>query len=262
MDTEASEFVTLQNTIMNQLENMVSELSAKNEEILKQNREIFDNFNELVFNNRLLKREIDQLNVDKDSLYDSIYELEIKVNRNNQYSRRENLEITNLPENVSQSQLEPTIIKILRSMKINICSYDIVAVHRIGRRNQFSRNTIIRFINRKNVFKIFRRRRQFENVANKFGYAKVGIIENLSPENKRIFNKCYRLKKMEQIKYVGTYNGFVNIQVKDEDDLLIIDHFDDIDYILRESTFSDIDFQSSVVDLNTSLINSSSSQIT
>ena len=235
MDTNVEnttfDFVTLQNTIMLQLENMVSDLCAKNEEILQQNREIFDNFNELVFNNRSLKREIDQLNIEKDKLYDSMYDIEIKVNRNNQYSRRENLEITNLPENIPQSQLEPTIIKILRSMKINICSYDIVAVHRIGKRNQYSRNTIIRFVNRKNVFKIFRRRRQFENEAKKLGYTNVGIIENLSPENKRIFNKCYRLKKMDQIKYVGTYNGFVNIQVKENDEFLLIDHFDDIDFI-------------------------------
>ena len=114
---------------------------------------------DLIMNNRLLKNEITQLKDEKDGILDSLYELEISLMQSNQYSRRENIEFCNIPESIPQWQLETTIIKILKSININICSYDIVAIHRLGNKNyNTNRNVICRFMNRKNTFISFCRR--------------------------------------------------------------------------------------------------------
>ena len=72
------------------------------------------------------------------------------------YSRRSNIEFCNIPETVQQNDLEAYIVKMLNVAKIKVQSYDIVAVHRLGKfvsgRN---RNVIVRFINRKNTYKCF-----------------------------------------------------------------------------------------------------------
>ena len=80
--------------------------------------------------------------------------LEIKFNQLHQYSRQENIEIHNIPESVSQVNLEKYVIDILASIKINIVSYDIVAVHHIGKKKDNKpRIVVAHFVNRKNAFK-------------------------------------------------------------------------------------------------------------
>ena len=49
-------------------------------------------------------------------LKDYIYELQMQTCKNNQYSRRENIEIANISEDVKQHQLENHILKILNNL--------------------------------------------------------------------------------------------------------------------------------------------------
>ena len=214
----------------------LASMMEKLTDIVSQMDQWNDNLQLLVFNNRNLKNEIDVLKTENNSLVDSIIDIEKRLLRSDQYSRRENLEIMNLPESISQRELERTVIDIFNSVNINICSYNIVAVHRIGRNNRLRpRNVIIRFINRKDSIRIFNRRKQIETSAkNIFNMNGLRIIENLCPENKLIFNKCFKLKKLGKIDYVSSVNGNVYIQMPDYENELLIEHFDDIEYYLNE----------------------------
>ena len=58
------------------------------------------------------------------------------------YSRRNNVEICNIPESVDDN-LEEFIIKMLKSTNMDISSYDIVAVHRLGKKTNRTRNVIV-----------------------------------------------------------------------------------------------------------------------
>ena len=114
---------------------------------------IKENVKEITFNNRTLKKCINELTRENEYLQDCVYYNEIKINRVDQYSRRSNVEIRNIPENISQSNIEKYVIKIFESIGIKVQSYDLVAVHRIGKFIQGKhRNVIVRFINRKNAF--------------------------------------------------------------------------------------------------------------
>ena len=93
----------------------------------------------------------------KTSIYDSLYDMEVHYNNLNQYTRRNNIVITNISEKITQWSLEEYVLKVMKSLDVNIVSYDLVAVHRLGKfvvgKN---RNVIVRFVNRKNAFSCLR----------------------------------------------------------------------------------------------------------
>ena len=58
-------------------------------------------------------------------------------------------------------------------------------------------------------------------------------------ENKNIFNKCYKLKKTGVINNVWSNYGVVSIQLNN-DEVIDLRHFDDINYYLQDcSNYSD-----------------------
>ena len=79
--------------------------------------------------------------------------MENQTNNLNQYTRRENIEISNISEKIVQRHLEAYVLEVFESIGINLQSYDLVSVHRLGKFVQGkNRNVIVRFINRKNAY--------------------------------------------------------------------------------------------------------------
>ena len=217
--------------------NNMTLLQEKISELLIYIDEIKDSLNTVIVNNRLQKDEIDDLKNENNIHLISIYNLEKDFYKLNQYSRRENVEFMNIPENINQNKLEPLIIDLLNSAGLNISSYNIVAVHRIGRRNGlFPRNVICRFINRKDsIYTLDYKHRVEKQAAAAFNLRGLRVIENLCPENKKIFNACYKLKKDNQVDYVGSYNGTVYMYLPGDEEAVMIEHMDDINYFLNEN---------------------------
>ena len=115
------------------------------------------------------------------------------VLKNNQYSRRENIEIANIDEDINQHELEKYVLRVLHNLGLTkLSSYDIVAVHRIGkRRPNTNRVTIVRFINRKDAIFSLKNKNKLRNSA---AFKTLYNNENLCPENRLIFNQLYKLK--------------------------------------------------------------------
>ena len=111
---------------------------------------IINKLNIIISNNKYFKKRIDELTDENYNLYDYLNNVEIQVNNLDQYSRRNNVEIKNIPEKISQRNLEGYVLKVMAAINIKITSYDLVAVHRIGRFISGSnRNVITRFVNKK-----------------------------------------------------------------------------------------------------------------
>ena len=68
-----------------------------------------------------------------DELFDKCYQLDCQLTSLNQYSRRNNLEIQGIPERIKQCDLENHVIETFIKIGIKVESYDIVAVHRLGK---------------------------------------------------------------------------------------------------------------------------------
>ena len=100
-----------------------------------------------VKNNSVFKNEYDEL-------HDKIFDMDCRIIQNEQYSRRESIVISGIPENVTQKDLEPIVLNIFHAIGLNnVSSYEITACHRLNKRksDKYPARTIVRFTNRKAV---------------------------------------------------------------------------------------------------------------
>ena len=118
-----------------------------------------DNENPNGNTNKILMKKIKKLEERLDEAEERIYENEIELNKLNQYTRRENIEITGISKNIKQNDLEATVLKIFHTMGITCTSYDIAACHRLKQRDQEgNQTTIVRFVCRKKALEILRKK--------------------------------------------------------------------------------------------------------
>ena len=73
------------------------------------------------------------------NLENKFISLEINGNHLKQYGRRNDLEITGIPDDVSDENLEEKVIQVLSEIQVSISSSDIEACHRIGKSKNSSK---------------------------------------------------------------------------------------------------------------------------
>ena len=164
-----------------------------------------------------LKTEVSQLKIDNVTLSS-----ELKVNtmelketkkeidmvsrkqlRDNQYGRLENVEIGGIPPNVQDTDLQPTVINILKKIDVNVSKKDITACHRLGFEKK---NAIVRFTNHQTADKVFANVSKITDadVSDVAGTGRIYINSNLCPEFKKIHHKLKLLKKAGKLAQFGS----------------------------------------------------------
>ena len=127
---------------INDVEKKDDDITWLKEQILKLSNKNYD-----------LEERVRDLEIYTDDLYDQINNNMIEIANLQSYSRRENVEIFGIPDTVTYKELEPTIVDLLRSIGVNVSSYDIASCHRLKKEKYAnSSNVIIRFINRKDAY--------------------------------------------------------------------------------------------------------------
>ena len=105
------------------------------------------NLKEVIIRN--LQNENKRLNDEVNQLQEKIISLESKSNSVEQYGRRNDMEINGIPNNISDDNLESTVISVLsKATNVHVTADDTEACHRIGKSKGNSKKTIVRFINR------------------------------------------------------------------------------------------------------------------
>ena len=210
----------------------MEEINIKIKKMESEYIELKNNMDILLINNRVQQNLITNLRRENCQYEDRLKYMETDLMQFNQYSRRQNIEISNIPEHIPQWKLESHVIMVLKELNIEVYSYDLVGVHRIGKRiSNKNRNVIVRFINRKNAYLALETNWKLRESRH---YNKYYINENMCPENRKIFNKCYRLKKNGDIKDVWFSEGIVNMIISDDEEPVSLLHLSDIDYFLYE----------------------------
>ena len=75
---------------------------------------------------------------------------DITIECNNQYVRRNNIEISGIPNSVVDDALEDKVISILEKIDVKVSKNDIEACHRLpASKKNPTKRTIVRFVNRK-----------------------------------------------------------------------------------------------------------------
>ena len=94
-----------------------------------------------------LQTENERLREKVSNLETKVIPLEINQNKLEQYGRRNNIEVSGIPDSVEDNCLEEKIISVFTS--IDVKSNDIEACHRFGKSRNSSKKIIVRFTNRK-----------------------------------------------------------------------------------------------------------------
>ena len=175
-------------------------------------------------------------NNDLENIMDELYNMDCKIIENNQYTRRESVIISGIPDNITQDNLEVTVINVLRSIGLNtLSSYNISACHRLWKSNKdrYPARTIVRFTNRKLVAFCLKNRNRLLEIRNKIKM-NLRIFESLCDSNEKVYKDCFDLKKHGIIKDYFLRNGFVKIVFIESNRVVKIKHPDDLYHYFKD----------------------------
>ena len=111
-----------------------------------------DNVESLVSTNERLNSELTIVKNVDNVLKNRIVNLEKELSKNEQYGRRNNVEISGIPNQISDQDLKENIVKICKDSDINISLMDIEGCHRLplGRNTtNTTKRFIVKIVNRK-----------------------------------------------------------------------------------------------------------------
>ena len=160
-----------------------------------------------------LQNENERLREKVNNLEKKVTSLETSQNMLEQYGRRNNIEISGIPDSVEDNCLEEKVISVFSSIGIVVNSNDIEACHRIGKSRNRSKKTIVRFTNRKFAKQALYNRKKLKKVDKSILGVNndVFVNENLTPNNNKIAYNCRKLKRQDLISKTYTVNGTVHL---------------------------------------------------
>ena len=207
--------------------------------------EIKDSLNEI--KHTVLSRLIDE----NKRLTEKIVEINKNTNfmekehwRLNQYTRRSNIEVSGIPNEIKDEVLEETVIKLLKSINVNCQPSDIEACHRLPtKRPDKPKNTIIRFLNQKNAENCLVSRKQLKSVDlsvidGSFRGQKIFINDNLCPYYRGIYGKCRALCNAGLINSFWSWKGQIFIKIGENSKKVGIAHVQELVEMFPDFEFS------------------------
>ena len=115
-----------------------------------------------------LQDENELLRAKCNKLENEVVSLVSSTNQVEQYGRRNNIVISGIPDDISDNDLERTVINIMKDVDVDINSSDLEGCHKISKsgRRTASKKTVVRFRNRKYCKKALLKRKTFVTINN------------------------------------------------------------------------------------------------
>ena len=127
-----------------------------------------------------------------------------------QYSRRNNIEIQDIPKTVIDEELESKVIDIFSALNISITSKNVEDCHHLGKDGK---NTIVRSVNRKHCYQALNRKMDLTKIHNSsFAFhqdVKLHLSENLTQYNQYLGWKFRELKRASLIHSSWSSRGVI-----------------------------------------------------
>ena len=205
--TEAFVVETVEEVKAQILDIIVVEIN-KSVDLLK--TKIIDN---LVKENKRLSSRVTLLEEENDQLYDRVLDVEVDLYDVQQRSRRNNLEISGVTNEILDENLESAIIEIINNMFEDdpITPSEIDAIHRLPSRGK-TKPIIVRFTGRKRRDRVLERGREINN----YDLKRVGI-DNLSPYMKKHAYFWRKLCREKIIAKTKSEYGIIKIKIREDD---------------------------------------------
>lgn len=124
------------------------------------------------------------------------------VESNNQYQRRNNLEIAGIPNNVKDDDLEDKAIQIFKKMNVDVAKENVEACHRLPAKDGKNKKVIVRFNNRKFASQVLKNKKVISDTNLddlNLNPGSVFISQNLNKFFQHIGYECRQLKRKKLI---------------------------------------------------------------
>ncbi|XP_066936746.1 putative autophagy-related protein 11 [Clytia hemisphaerica] len=166
----------------------------------------------LVESNKKLQKTVENLKNKVNKLEQREKEQTINVEKQNQYGRRNNVEVSGICNDVRNEELEDKVIKILEKIDVKVTKNDIEACHRLPpTRNNKTKRTIVRFVNRKNSEKCLKNKKKLGNV----NFNELELPDSFKFQNESLVvtakeNSNAKIKVSHKDHLLKYYNNFFN----------------------------------------------------
>ena len=163
-----------------------------------------ENITKLTTANQQINSEHAIVRVVNSKLETRVIDLQKKQAKSEQYSRRNNVKFSNIPNDILDNQLEDKVIQICRESGVEVDQNDIEDCHRLPA-SRYSRSdnkrVIVKFVNRKHSESLlFKKKsissRDFSNINIS---SKIFVSVSLCPYYRLIWGKCKDLQRRGKI---------------------------------------------------------------
>ena len=142
--------------------------------------------------------------------------MESRCYANEQYSRRECLEISGIPAVVADRDLESKVSKILEEINVSVDSNLVEVCQRLPSKG-LSKKVIVKLNRRKDIHRILSNKNKLKNSKSKSVHlpeeTKVFINESLCLYYKKLWSKCKRSRSVGHISAFWVRNGSLRIKL-------------------------------------------------
>ena len=196
------------------LPNVSNDLNNDVQPILERIQKLEEDKKKMADKIHAIQKRLEESDAQIDNQYEYIEFLEKRINHLDQYGRRENIEISGIPNHIIDSKLEEEVVKILRKIGLtNIDRRDIVGCHRLRSKDRWGvKNVIVRFVNRKDAIFALKSKHKLKTCA-VLGYHNLRLFENLCPLYRSMYESLSGEMAKGNIKQLWTYNGTINYKV-------------------------------------------------
>ena len=178
-----------------------------------------------------------------------LIELERQHHKLEQYTRRECLDFSGIPNSVAPKDLENFILGLLQEIGINLDKSHIAACHRLGKTDR----TIVEFLNQKNVENVYSNKKELKDVISRLfsdnmqgrnnittgsqndwreeglpRKRKIFVSQNLCPYYRYLYGLVKEKKAEGLIFYFWVFNGTIRMRELQDSRVINITHESDI----------------------------------
>ena len=169
-------------------------------------------------------------------LRNQILTLERQCWSNAQYSRRETLEISGIPENINDGELEGNGLTVLSKLDVNIDPVNVEACHWLKSNNK-GKKAILKLFRRNDSDEIGRVRDKLKTTDLKpIGITTPGYInDSLYFYYKKLWSKCKKLCSNKIIFAYWVSNGSIKIRISGRSPVKVISHIADLEKLFPDN---------------------------
>ena len=203
------------------LQSTIADKNNSNNELLEEIRKFNDNFSKLQSELAVTK----QVNTE---LTKRIVTLERQCWANAQYSRKECLEVVEIPRQVDDNMLETKVLSIFEKVGCTIDPGFIDDCHRLGKNSD---RVIIKFSRRKDCKQVLQAKKDLKDLNTDDldlpRGTKIFVNQSLCPYYRMLWSKSKRLRSMGMINSFFISGGTVKVKIAENSRPLAITHLND-----------------------------------